>query len=131
MATSSDLPSRRCQRVSFERGDVAGPGVVEQLLEDGVVREEEADMAPDDFFGAEAEHRFGAGFQLVMTPRCDMEKIPSAEDCTMAASWAWADCAAFRSDMSRMAATTSSPSSPPMGARLMSTGNSLPSLRLA
>ena len=39
---------------------MARASVIEQLLEDGVVGEKEADVAAHHLFGAEAEHGFGA-----------------------------------------------------------------------
>ena len=49
----------------------------------------------------------------------------------MAASWSRLRSAAFRSEISRMALETKTPSSVSSGLRLISTGNSVPSLRCA
>ena len=58
MATSIVLPSRVCQRCRA-RGWCGRPGRVEQLFENGVVREEVADVAFHDFGAVIPEHRLG------------------------------------------------------------------------
>ena len=73
--------------------------------------------------------RVAPEFQLVTTPSSVLPTIASSDESTIAARRTFAASARLRSVTSRMELETKTPSSVSIGLRLISTGNSVPSLR--
>ena len=75
--------------------------------------------------------RSAPGFHVVSVPYRSIDTMASSDDDTMAANHAPASHSARRPVRSRTTASVSGLSGAPIGARLMSAGNSVPSRRVA